>query len=571
MCDLLIPEEFNRALIPNHPAELGRWLRINQVPEEIIQIICDSNISGGDFETLTDRDLKDLIPQFLLRKKLRDWIASVMSGKVILMPLEDRSSTEPVESHPNGANESLEGGQHIEVAEEEDPDLEMVPPSEVSGLSSSVSKTISRAKKRPSTPLSQGLPGEKIPRLATSPSPCSTLSGGKVPRVTKTITPIQNALGTQDTSLASSVPSAASEDDTLESLTKRLNLVVPSSVKECRRKGDGTLTSKAENDMISHSLIILQATVGRDRPTKSEFELCAQRVIALVPEMKDPIPSINKSAFKQWNTVKVKLQKAFYNRKPVEKPRKKKNPETESTQQGHDEQLKIEMKAKKPDEKKIKGLLTVSLEKRREWIQSLTGKGTVKKVLEEYPGFKNYNQVMIEASLITKCDGYEQAWLELLPMLWQYTVTNCKDDLTAQGLDDKDLESMEDDEKTFLAISCLPSVWGLKDDFVKTAKETTTFSSYIKSLSSGDVHLVVPDNVEIEAPQVFIVIDNEVLMDAKSFRKGLFAFFCVHFVFNLEYPKKLKYCFMFIEEYIFGIQQKKKTMEYRKGVKKLLG
>ena len=112
--------------------------------------------------------------------------------------------------------------------------------------------------------------------------------------------PIQNALGTQDTSLASSVPSAASEDDTLESLTKRLNLVVPSSVKECRRKGDGTLTSKAENDMISHSLIVLQATVGWDRPTKSEFELCAQKVIALVPEMKDPIPSINKSAFKQW-------------------------------------------------------------------------------------------------------------------------------------------------------------------------------------------------------------------------------------------------------------------------------
>lgn len=111
--------------------------------------------------------------------------------------------------------------------------------------------------------------------------------------------PIQNALGTEDTSLASSVPSAGSEDDTLESLTKRLNLVVPSSVKECRRKGDG-LTSKAENDMISHSLIILQATVGRDRPTKSEFELCAQKVIALVPEMKDPIPSINKSAFKQW-------------------------------------------------------------------------------------------------------------------------------------------------------------------------------------------------------------------------------------------------------------------------------
>ena len=72
------------------------------------------------------------------------------------------------------------------------------------------------------------------------------------------------------------------------------------------KKGDG-LTSKAENDMISHSLIILQATVGWDRPTKSEFELCAQKVIAMVPEMKDPIPSINKSAFKQWVSTSEKL------------------------------------------------------------------------------------------------------------------------------------------------------------------------------------------------------------------------------------------------------------------------
>ena len=43
-----------------------------------------------------------------------------------------------------------------------------------------------------------------------------------------------------------------------------------------------------------------------------------------------------------------------------------------------------------------------------------------------------------------ECDGYEKAWLELLAMLWQYTVTNCKDDLTTRGLDDKDLESMEE-------------------------------------------------------------------------------------------------------------------------------
>lgn len=51
---------------------------------------------------------------------------------------------------------------------------------------------------------------------------------------------------------------------------------------------------------------------------------------------------------------------------------------------------------------------------------------------------------MIEVSLITKCDGYDNAWSEILPMLWQYTVTNCRGDLAAQVLDVDDLKSMED-------------------------------------------------------------------------------------------------------------------------------
>ena len=54
---------------------------------------------------------------------------------------------------------------------------------------------------------------------------------------------------------------------------------------------------------------------------------------------------------------------------------------------------------------------------------------------------------MIEVGLISKCDGYEKAW----PMLWQYTVTNCKGDLDAQGLDDSDLESMEDGKLKMLS------------------------------------------------------------------------------------------------------------------------
>lgn len=101
-------------------------------------------------------------------------------------------------------------------------------------------------------------------------------------------------------------------------------------------------------------------------------------------------------------------------------------------------------------------------------------------------------------------------------------------------------------------------------------QNTTTFSSYTKSLSSGDVHLVVPDEGQVEAPQVFIVIDNDVLMETHSFTNGLFAFFGVHFVFQLEYTKRLRQCFQFLEEYLFGIQQKKRTMDYRKGVTKTI-
>lgn len=75
--------------------------------------------------------------------------------------------------------------------------------------------------------------------------------------------------------------------------------------------------------------------------------------------------------------------------------------------------------------------------------------------------------------------------------------------------------------------------------------------------------------MEVKVPEVLIVIDN-VLMKINSFAKGMFAFFGVHFVFNLEYPKKLRHCFVFLDEYLLGIQQNKRIMDYKKGVKKLL-
>ena len=46
--------------------------------------------------------------------------------------------------------------------------------------------------------------------------------------------------------------------------------------------------------------------------------------------------------------------------------------------------------------------------------------------------------------------------------------------------------------------------------------------------------------------QLFIIIDNKVFMETDSYTEGLFALFGVHYVFNLEYPKKLKYVYQFV-------------------------
>ena len=86
---------------------------------------------------------------------------------------------------------------------------------------------------------------------------------------------------------------------------------------------------------------------------------------------------------------------------------------------------------------------------------------------------------------------------------------------------------------------------------------------------NSEVHLVAPDTDD--DPQLFVVIDKEVILETDSYQQGLFALFGVHYVFNIEYPKKLKLIYQFIEEYVFGIPQKKRTVQYRKGVSQLLG
>ena len=88
--------------------------------------------------------------------------------------------------------------------------------------------------------------------------------------------------------------------DSLESLAKKLNLVIPVSVKECRKNGE-RLSDRAKQDVIKHSLIILQATVCRDRPTEAEYEICAQKIIQLIPELREPPPPIQyQNVFTPW-------------------------------------------------------------------------------------------------------------------------------------------------------------------------------------------------------------------------------------------------------------------------------
>ena len=100
------------------------------------------------------------------------------------------------------------------------------------------------------------------------------------------------------------LPSLATAGDVkngdLGTLFANLNLAVPSSIKKCRTKGL-PIPNKSRLEMIKNSLIILQAHIGpREKPTNAEFETCAEKIVHMVPELKDPLPPIRRDAFKQW-------------------------------------------------------------------------------------------------------------------------------------------------------------------------------------------------------------------------------------------------------------------------------
>ena len=99
--------------------------------------------------------------------------------------------------------------------------------------------------------------------------------------------------------LASSMKTMDEATD-LEALGKSLNLIIPNTVQECCKKEMKELSTKARNETIKSSLVILQASIGRVNPSHSEFVLCAQKLVNLVPELKDPLPPIRREAFKEW-------------------------------------------------------------------------------------------------------------------------------------------------------------------------------------------------------------------------------------------------------------------------------
>ena len=87
--------------------------------------------------------------------------------------------------------------------------------------------------------------------------------------------------------------------DDLGLLSTNLKLVIPPTVKECRRKRE-PISTRARQDVIKNSLILLQATIGSEKPVASEFELCPQKIVAIIPELRDLLPPIRQDAFKQW-------------------------------------------------------------------------------------------------------------------------------------------------------------------------------------------------------------------------------------------------------------------------------
>ena len=75
--NMLMEFSLKVALITVHCSNHLFWFSRQNVALQALRmhnwrhLLADSEMGGADFKTLTDRDIKDLLPNFLLRKKLR--------------------------------------------------------------------------------------------------------------------------------------------------------------------------------------------------------------------------------------------------------------------------------------------------------------------------------------------------------------------------------------------------------------------------------------------------------------------------------------------------------------------
>lgn len=92
----------------------------------------------------------------------------------------------------------------------------------------------------------------------------------------------------------------------LGSLFKNLKLIVPQEIKKCLTE-HRDISTKGRNEMIKNSLVILKVLIDRDQPSAAEFEICAQKIIEMVPQMKDPVPPLRKDVFKPWVCLQLAL------------------------------------------------------------------------------------------------------------------------------------------------------------------------------------------------------------------------------------------------------------------------
>ena len=56
-------------------------------------------------------------------------------------------------------------------------------------------------------------------------------------------------------------------------------------------------------------------------------------------------------------------------------------------------------------------------------------------------------------------------------------------------------------------------------------------------------------------PTYFVFIEQKVFIQVSSFVMALFVWFCVHYIFNLEYHKYYKDVAMFLQEFIFELPE----------------